>query len=89
MRPNSRLSQDFEDIQSKSPSRNLSSDNLIIADGIRISSDPFLWKLNEGTRDYIAMNGMPQNDTADFKSSNNVYSDKTRYCSKKYYFDAF
>ncbi|XP_044591536.1 zinc finger MYM-type protein 1-like [Cotesia glomerata] len=51
-------------------------------DIIRFNSDPFLWNLNEETRDFITMNGIPRNDNTDFKNSKNVYNDKTRYCSK-------
>lgn len=41
-----------------------------------------MWSLNEETRDYISINGTPQNNITNFKNSKNVYNDKTRYCSK-------
>lgn len=51
-------------------------------DILSVSTDPYLWNLNEETRDFIVTNGIPRNDNTNFKNSRNIYSDKTRYCSK-------
>lgn len=61
---------------------NLLSDNLIRTDVIEIKSDPFLWNLNDETRDYISINGVPQKHITNFKNSKHVYNGTTRYCSK-------
>ncbi|KAF2892845.1 hypothetical protein ILUMI_13330 [Ignelater luminosus] len=42
-----------------------------------ISRDPYLWELNEATRDFIATNGTSQNDDAYFKNFKIIYNDKT------------
>ncbi|KAF2891917.1 hypothetical protein ILUMI_14256, partial [Ignelater luminosus] len=57
--------------------------DLLRTDDKTISRDPYLWELNEATRDFIATNGTSQNDDADFKNSKIIYNDKTRFCTKK------
>ncbi|GBP66714.1 Zinc finger MYM-type protein 1 [Eumeta japonica] len=55
-------------------------------DILQFSSDPFLSNLNEETRDFITMNGVPQNEVTGFKNSRNVYKDKTRKVQSVKYF---
>lgn len=62
-------SQDAEETQSTS-------------DILQLSSDPFLWNLNEQTRDFINNNGIPRDNVTYFTNSRKVYNDKTRFCSE-------
>ncbi|KAF2885073.1 hypothetical protein ILUMI_21076 [Ignelater luminosus] len=58
---------------------NLPTPDLLRTDDKTISRDPYLWELNEVTRDFIAKNCTSQNDDADFKNSKIIYNDKTRF----------
>lgn len=73
---------DSNEIPSDFPSSEGVGETQSTTDILQFSSDPFLWNLNEETRDFIAMNGVPQNEVTEFKNSRNVYKDKTRFCSK-------
>ncbi|XP_057663115.1 zinc finger MYM-type protein 5-like [Diorhabda carinulata] len=89
--------QDTEEIQSnpsllqdtitnKTPSIFLSSEDAeeshSTSNMFQLSDNPSLWNLNNETRDFITINGLPQTNVTDFKNSRNVYNDKTRFCSK-------
>lgn len=52
---------------------------------MQLSSDPFLWHLNEKTSDFTQMNGISRNEVTDFKNSGNVYIDKMKFCSKIFF----
>ncbi|XP_053593385.1 zinc finger MYM-type protein 5-like [Microplitis demolitor] len=77
------VQQETQGIQFDSPSINLPTSDLTRSKDYTIRTDPYLWEFNQVTRDFVAVNGTPQNINADFEKSRNVYSDKTRFCSTK------
>ncbi|XP_053594426.1 uncharacterized protein LOC128667613 [Microplitis demolitor] len=77
------VQQETQGIQFDSPSINLPTSDLTRSKDYTISTDPYLWDLNEVTRDFITVNSTPQNINADFDKSRNVHSDKTRFRSTK------
>ena len=51
----------------------------------QISNDPACWIINEELRDYIAQNGLKQNDDEDFSKSARHYPDHRRHFSKSHF----
>ncbi|XP_068990453.1 zinc finger MYM-type protein 5-like [Neodiprion pinetum] len=51
-------------------------------DTLEVSEDPAQWRINDKTRNWIAMNGVQQNMDVDFSQSQRIYEDHTRYLSK-------
>lgn len=70
-------------IEKKGESVESQNDNGFFAsDSDKISSDPFLWQLDNATRDYLSIHGFTQNIDCDFTKSKRDYKNYSRYFSK-------
>ena len=54
-------------------------------ENFHVSTDPFLWNINEQTINHFAKNGFVQNDDSDFSKSKKEYSDTPRYFNKSFF----